>query len=307
MMWPAWKHEQERLFQALSDHSAHVRPLPGVAANAAREALSLQMVASLRRLAYTQIRKQRPIAPERADPNHELFDPELAAVLHHRDGNDDEAAWLIFLSVHFGKHGKWGWQRLRDVYSGLGEGRWTWARVSADPGAFRDWLERRESDVGGAFGNHRKYESLGAYNAAGTGNVVATYVEWVGPSRSHRVKFAELIHSGGNDPHSIFDAFYRSFNVARFGRLGRFDLLALIGRLDFAPIEPGIAYLNGATGPIKGARLLFGNNREAKISWKTLDNYVVELGHSLGVGMQVLEDSLCNWQKSPNNFIHFKG
>jgi len=27
----------------------------------------------------------------------------------------------------------------------------------------------------------------------------------------------------------------------------------------------------------------------------------------LNVGMQVLEDSLCNWQKSPRQFVHFRG
>jgi hypothetical protein len=27
----------------------------------------------------------------------------------------------------------------------------------------------------------------------------------------------------------------------------------------------------------------------------------------LGVGMQAMEDALCNWQKSPRRFVHFKG
>jgi hypothetical protein len=31
------------------------------------------------------------------------------------------------------------------------------------------------------------------------------------------------------------------------------------------------------------------------------------LDRDLGVGMAVMEDALCNWQKSPDRFVHFKG
>jgi hypothetical protein len=34
---------------------------------------------------------------------------------------------------------------------------------------------------------------------------------------------------------------------------------------------------------------------------------VVKLGDALGVGMQVMEDSLCNWQKSPEAYVPFRG
>lgn len=306
-MWPSRQPIAKRIEASLIDHGLNVRPLPGAAADDARKALVMQIVASLRRLDYTKALSQRIHNSDRANPESDLFDPERAAMLHERNGDSDEAVWLIFLSIHFGKHGRWGWKRLRDVYSGLGEGRWTWGRVSSDVTAFRDWLERRNPEIGGAFGNHRKYESLGAYNDAGTGNVVASYVAWVGPNHSHRERFAQLVREGGNDARSIFQKFYESFDVARFGRLGRFDFLAMLGRLKLAPIEPGSAFLSNATGPLRGARLLFGGNVAAPISGKTLDAYLIELDESLNVGMQVLEDSICNWQKSPKRFIHFKG
>jgi len=124
------------------------------------------MIASLRRLDYTAIRKTRDIHPDRANPSSDLFDPERAAVLHARNLNFDEAIWLIFLSVHFGKHGTHGWRMLRDVYSGLGSGLWSWARVSAQPDDFRRWLKANRADIGGAFGNHRKYETLDADSAS---------------------------------------------------------------------------------------------------------------------------------------------
>ena len=98
-----------------------------------------------------------------------------------------------------------------------------------------------------------------------------------------------------------------SMNVARFGRLGRFDYLCLLGRLRFAPITPSRPYLKGATGPLSGARLLFGGAFDAAITWTTLEDWILDLDAVLGVGMQVMEDSLCNWQNSPTRFIHVRG
>jgi hypothetical protein len=267
----------------------------------------MQMVASLRRIELTEISKQRPIDPRRADPLDSMFDPERAAVLHFRTGNFDEAIWIIFLATHFGKSLKHGWQLLRNVYSGLGTAPWTWARVSQDPAAFRSWLSTNASNICGAFGNHRKYETLDEHGPDGTGAVISSYVAWIGPHHSHRTLFGQLIREGGNDPHSIFDRFYKSMRVRRFGRLGKFDFLALLGRLDFAPMEPGRPYLTGATGPLKGARLLFANNPTASLRVIDLETWLVELDDTLEVGMQVIEDSLCNWQKSPSHFFHFHG
>lgn len=265
------------------------------------------MVASLRRLEYTMLLRRRPIDVARADPNSELFDPERAAILHHRNGNLDEAFWITFLSIHFGKHGRHGWRRLRDVYSGLGFRAWTWRAYSADPQAFVDWLNAHQDRIGGAFGNHRKYASLRTDSEEGTDKVFQSYLNWIGPGRSHRQTVARLVQAGGNDPNSIFDAFYRDMDVRQFGRLGKFDFLALVGRLDLAPISPGSAYLQGATGPISGARLLFGNDRKARLSVRDLDAWVIELNTDLNIGMQAMEDSLCNWQKSPDVFVHFRG
>jgi hypothetical protein len=291
----------------LSKFSINQRRLPGIAGNAARRALAMQMIASLRRLDYTTIIRDRSIDPRRVDPNNDMFDPERAAIIHSLANRLDEAVWLIFLATHFGRHPRHGWRRLRDVYSGLGAGTWTWDRVSRDVPGFRAWLRDNREQIRGGFGNHRKYESLDADSVNGTGEVVATYVAWIGPERSHSRRFATLVHAGGNDPHRIFDCFYRDMNVTRFGRLAKFDFLALLGRLGLAPINPGSTYLSGATGPLRGARLLFGGSPSSNLKVADLETWISDLDEVLKVGMQVMEDSLCNWQKSPSHFVHFRG
>jgi len=306
-MWPSRAPLIHTLEDKLKEFSEKARPLPGIVEKAARETLAIQMVASLRRLDYTTHFLHRDISPARANPNSILFDPERAAILLHRTGDFDEAVWVTFLSTHFGKHGRYGWRRMRDVYSGLGRKTWTWQRVSSDVLTFRNWLEDNQDKIGGAFGNHRKYVSLSGLSSKGTGAAIASYVEWIGPDHSHSKRFARLVKEGGNDPEAIFDHFYNSMRVKQFGRLGKFDFLALLGRLKLAPIEPGKAYLRGATGPLAGARLLFGGKNDAALSELKLEGYIAELDQMLAIGKQAMEDSLCNWQKSPTKFVHFKG
>ena len=108
----------------------------------------------------------------------------------------------------------------------------------------------------------------------------------------------------------MFDYLYHSMDsVKQFGRTAKFDYLTMVGKLGLAHISPGLSYLVKSTGPLAGARLLFDNNLQSTTNAALLDGYLVELGTSLNqyFGMQVLEDSLCNWQKSPDHFIWFRG
>ena len=114
----------------------------------------------------------------------------------------------------------------------------------------------------------------------------------------------------GGNPRKTFDYLYRSMDdVVSFGRLARFDYLTMVGKLGLAPIEPGSTYMQGATGPVLGARLLFGGNTKATPNSSDLDAWLVQLEADLNMnfGMQVLEDALCNWEKSPVNFKPFRG
>ena len=304
-MWPSRSQRLKQLDGGLLEFSRNDTALLGIVDDLARCTLAQQMIASLRRLDYTAILKGRGIHPDRANPQSDLFDPERAALLCARNGNADEAIWLVFLSIHFGKHAKHGWRMVRDVYSGLGTGKWTWDRVAAQPDSFRNWLRANRAGIRGAFGNHRKYETLDANSRSSTALVIESFVELFSPSPSGY--FAALVRSTGNDPVKIFDAAYHGLTIARFGRLAKFDFLALLGRMDLAPVKPGSAYLRGATGPLRGARLLIDGAPKSPTGADDLDSVLQRLDQTLEVGMQVMEDAVCNWQKSPRKFMHFRG
>ena len=292
-----------------SFHTAR-HELPGISTPQSLQSLTEQMIESLRRVEYVSTIRGRQISARRADPNDELFDPVKAAIHFQRQGQVDEAFWMVFLFTHFGKHPRVGWQYARGIYGRLGEvGRWDWDTTSADPSQFSLWLDNNRYELkrrctGGGFGNHRKYQSLDAYSHSGTGAAFATYVDWVGPCRSHIHLVERALQQANGNTKVAFDVLYRSMQkVASFGRTARFDYLAMVGKLDLAAIEPGSPYIQGSTGPLKGAQMLFGLNYGPK----TLERWLIELGTCLDVGCQVIEDALCNWQKSPNQFKPFRG
>jgi alpha-glutamyl/putrescinyl thymine pyrophosphorylase-like protein len=304
----------ERLTAGLIAFDRDQRRLPGIHDAGRREALVEQLVESARRVKYVEVVRSRDVSDRRADPNDELFDPLKAAIVYQRQGRLDEAFWMIFLFVHFGRHPRAGWGYARAVYGRLGDVvRWDWARVSADPAAFREWLHAHQAELkaqgrGGGFGNHRKYESLDAYSPRGTGAAVETYVAWVRPPPTHQELIEEACERAGGDPRKAFDDLYRSMkSIASFGRLARFDYLTMLGKLGLARIEPVSAYMQDSSGPLKGARLMFGGDKRAAPSAAAIDSWLLELDGQLHVGVQVLEDALCNWQKSPDNFVPFRG
>ncbi len=311
-MRPADVERAKELSAKLVAFRDGVRPLPGISEPLPLAVLVEQMIDSLRRVEFAYIVRDGKMDPVRANPASLAFDPLRAAVYWVRRGNADEACWLVFLFVHFGKHTRDGYRLLRDIYGALGEGRWTWERVQSDPSTFREWLRKNEArlksdGVRRRFGNHRKYESLSAISPNGTAAVVASYVAWVGPSGLDAM-IREAHKDVGQDPREVFRYLYNSMSaVARFGRLAKFDFLTMLGKLGIAPIEPDSAYLSEATGPQRGAKLLFGGSRTAKIPASHLEEGLLELDVRLQVGMQVLEDSLCNWQKSPNAYVRFRG
>lgn len=297
----------------LRRYSDKQHPLLGIQNEPERQVFVGQLIDSIRRVKYVSVIKNRNISPERANPSSNLFDPIKAAILHQRHNQIEEAFWFVFLFVHFGKNSTTGYRLARDIYGKLGRADpWTWDRVRANPKNFRSWLKKNRNVLRGGdgvprhFGNHRKYEGLGDEN--GTGIAVESYVNWIDSVGSHQSLVSQALAANAYEPRRTFDALYHSMNkVKRFGRMAKFDYLTMIGKLGLAPIEAGSTYMQGATGPVPGARLLLGGSTDAQISRTELDNKLIDLGFALNIGMQEIEDSLCNWQKSPKEFKRFRG
>lgn len=315
---PRDRKEADRIDAALTEFHADVRRLPGIRARDRRAAFLDQLFDSIHRVQFIERGALlRELSPDRANPASALFDPVRAAAIRIGEGEHDEACWFVFLFAHFGKNLRTEYRLTRDVYGSLGQGPvWDWVRISPNPEAFRRWLATHlptmESDgVERHFGNHRKYESLRSNprQTKGTPAAFVSYVRWVMAHRSHNALFEHAAAEADHDPRQTFDWLYRSMSaVASFGRTARFDYLTMLAKLGLANIEPGSTYMTGATGPLAGAKLLFGKPAESAPPRK-IDGWLVELEAALQLrmGMQVLEDALCNWQKSPTCYVPFRG
>jgi hypothetical protein len=172
MIRPGDQPELARLTDAFRSYEADHGALPGIKPGGTRDSLLEQIIESIRRRRYVSVLAERDIRGESADPRSTSFDPLRASILFHRQGNVDEAFWLLFLFVHFGEHRSAGHRYARDVYGCLGIGdAWTWERITSNIMPFRAWLAASQEALRAApgargFGNHRKFESL---TDAGTG------------------------------------------------------------------------------------------------------------------------------------------
>jgi hypothetical protein len=281
-------------------------PLPGLNADS-RASLLEQLVDSVRRNQFVEYLTTANLSGSALDPtDSDRFDPLRAAALLHRRGEDDEAFWMLFLFIHFGKHRRSGYGYARALYGSLGNGHaWTWTRIVDDLPGFQSWLDVNADALAatiGGYGNHRKYESI-----THLGDVVASYVRWVGTPPLHRPLFDQALVDAGNDPELAFAALYKSMRaVHRFGRIARFDYLSMAGKLGLADIQPDKAYFQDSSGPRRGAVLLF-TPHDANTPASKLEEHAAQLRDYLAVPADVIEDALCNWQKTPDRFTPFRG
>ncbi|MBL9144108.1 MAG: hypothetical protein JNM99_10560 [Verrucomicrobiaceae bacterium] len=312
-MRPKDLQDFNRIRGLLIQHSATERSLPGVPTSQHLNALVEQIVESRRRVRYLEMLTCRIHDPCCSDPTSIAFDPLKTAAGMHRHGDLEGACWLVFLATHFGKTRRNGWMVVARVYGALGKGRlWSWERVMQSPHEFLTWFNANTEFIrpttGAAFGNHRKYESLRADSNRGSGAVFESYIDLVQEHGGHQGLIGQALADADNSPQLAFERLFNHLSRVRsFGRTAKFDLLSTLSKLRILPILPGHPYLVGATGPLRGARLLFFANASAAASVSVLSEAVTRLGSSLDERMDVLEDALCNWQKSPSKFVPFRG
>lgn len=306
----------QKLDRAIVKFSHEDSPLLGIDSARKQETLIRQLIDSIRRIDFVRALHDKEPSARRTNPNDPMFDP-IRAAIYHKDTDYDEACWLVFLFTHFGKSKVTGWRLLADIYGALGgDDIWSWDKVKDDIPGFKAWfrkasLRMQADSVPRHFGNHRKYESLRENANRSIDKVIESYVNWIGYSGQHEIKFAEAISLAGSDPKLLFDYLYKSMKaVTSFGRTAKFDYLTMLKKVGLLNIEPPRLYLKEATGPLSGAKLLFCGSNVAPASADALEDKLARFSDYLNLDlltMQVLEDALCNWQKSPDSYIYFNG
>ena len=286
------------------------RQLPGISSSKARECFIKQVIDSTQRIKYVSTILNQNTSANCLNPSLNGFNPIKAAAWYRKSGNFEEAFWMVFLLTHFGRNSVTKWRLVNDIYSGLSSQiTWNWISTKQNLQAFKSWLNQNITTLkkNGSFGNHRKYQSLDAYSKNGTGETFESYINWINTYGSHQSLVNSVKNKIGNDPKSLFHFLFKDMSsVIGFGRTGKFDYLTMVGKLGLIEIEPDLTYMGNSTGPVSGARELFGNQN---LKPSTLESWLSELEQYLNLhfGMQVLEDAICNWQKNTEKYIYFGG
>ncbi|ARU28669.1 hypothetical protein [Cellvibrio sp. PSBB006] len=300
------------LSSQLENHVATVSHIPILEEKAYKDAFIRQLIDSIRRVKYVTITAEKNYSLNVADPYVSNFNPLKAALYHFKNNNLDEAVWLIFISTHFGKSKKSGWLLTQDFYKGPNQNSiLTWERVKLGSLETTTWIDNLKSHLANkapkrVFGNHRKYESLRPDSKRPLNKVIASYISLIESHQTHENLFSLALIDAEGSKYNLFDNLYKKFRaVLSFGRTGSFDFLTMLGKLKILNAEPPKTYINQSTGPRDGCGLLFGNKSSAEY-----ENEMFKLSESLSInpfGMQVLEDAICNWQKSPDAYTQFRG
>lgn len=304
-----FKGRVDEIAEKCKRYGESIGGIPGLASSRSRHAFAHQCIDSLRRVHFVHAIQERALDPNRTNPASASFDPLRAAVIKKREGDFEEAAWLVFLATHFGKHRKRGWETTAQIYAGADPGSpWTYERIEGELGEFLGWLDNAEGEIERFVGNHRKYLSLSATKPIGTGATISSYVEWAGRFGSQRNAIQSHIEAANGDECAAFSLLYESLRqISGFGRTARFDLLCMLQKIGLANVAPDRAYLEEATGPLRGAALLFRGTSADTRGKRELDNALCDLGAALGLPPNIMEDAVCNWQKDPERYLPFRG
>lgn len=292
----------------LKEFDSDIKPLIGLTNEDRMAVLIAQLIDSVRRLEYLRVKSMRARSDNLHTPYSGSFDAFGGAAKLYKAGQIDDAYWLVYLATHCGKHKLDGWSLTEDIYGKFGQGGlWDWKASITDPNSIPAWFNEVYPEVTSAgrsrrFGNHRKYETLKP-GKKGTGEALRSYVEWISEYGSHQKLIEYAQKQVGQNPQNVFEFMYKDLDkVSKMGRLGKFDFLCNLSNLQISPILPDKAYISDATGPLSGAKMLFGELKKSD-----LEATCASLANHLTVSPQVIEDALCNWQKSPQKYIYFRG
>ena len=265
------------------------------------EVLALQLIESEEANARIQALLNSEIDPESINPESDKFDP-IKAIISLRHTNYDEACWLSFLLIYTDDSAQTEWAFMKKLYGGEGlnlQSPLTWQLLNEQP-SLNERLEALAVSLSQSypkpkFGHHRAYESLSHLPI-----VFSSYVDFIDEQGGHKALFRPV--DNALDRQQYFKLLYDLIrqNIYRFGRLSTYEYLCLLGKLGLAEVAPDSCYIAEASGPKRGAKLLFG-----MLSNEQLDEHAVGLADYLEIGYQEMEAALCHWQKSPERFIKY--
>ena len=207
--------------------------------------------------------------------------------------------WIIYVATYFGKSNKSKWTLFERATFNKKKSILLFDEIKLDLNKYFKYLSSFDFFENCNYSNHRKFTAKNLLKKNG----VFESMEY----------FTNNIDKYSSVEKMDFHTMYKlSQKIPNFGRLAGFDFSSSLVKCSFNIEEPKSMYAEHSTGPLDaiGLILKLTNNSASATSRKKLCTDLMQwfLDNSdiFMIG-QVLEDSICNWQKNTVNYIKYSG
>ena len=260
--------------------------------------LAKQTHDSIRRIEIYQAYKKRAI--EAVKDKKDFIHTSNPFVLSQRtDLGLDNRLWILYIATYFGKSNKSKWTLFNRATFDKKNSIFLFDEIKLDLDKYFKYLSDFDFFKDCTYSNHRKYTAKNFYGDKG-----------VFKSMEYVVNNIKQYSSGKEiDFHTMYNL---SQKIPNFGRLAGFDFSSSLVKCGFNIKEPLSMYAEHSTGPLDAIGLLLKltSNSTSTNSKKQLCTdlmkWFIDNSDIFMVG-QVLEDSICNWQKNTSKYIRYTG
>ncbi len=211
-----------------------------------------------------------------------------------------EKVWLLFLATYFGKSNSSKWELFKRSAFDNSKNLISYSSIEGDREKYFNHLRSFDFYKNANYSNHRKFIAKKLDGDKGfirSANFLMDNIE-------------DYIF----DHPEKFDIVYNSaLKIPNFGRMGAFDFTSSLCKCACNVLEPTDLYLKNSTGPLIGIGELLKigeiENQSKKDKVKLGNDLLVWFIANTNIFMcaQVLEDAICNWQKSPAKYKKYFG
>tara|TARA_R110002051_G_scaffold259691_1_gene319485 strand:+ start:52 stop:921 length:870 start_codon:yes stop_codon:yes gene_type:complete len=260
--------------------------------------LAKQTSDSIRRIEIYEAYNKRAI--QAVEVKQEFWHTSNPFVLAQRsDLSLHNRLWIIYVATYFGKSNKSKWILFDRATFNKKKSILLFDEIKLDLNKYFKYLSSFDFFENCNYSNHRKFTPKNLLE----NNGVFKSMEY----------FANNIDKYSSVEKMDFHTMYKlSQKIPNFGRLAGFDFSSSLVKCGFNIEEPKSMYAEHSTGPLDaiGLILKLTKNSASTTSRKKLCTdlmqWFLDNSNIFMVG-QVLEDSICNWQKNTVNYIRYSG
>lgn len=263
------------------------------------DCLSYQMIDSIGRVNIFRVYLER--ARKAESENLSYFHTSNPFTLAQRSSLTLETrVWHSYVATYFGKSNSSKWNLFNKATFRDDNSLITLEYISENREEYFDYLRSLNFFENGNFSNHRKYTKKSLDGEKG----VLYSFDFV------------LDNLPLYTPDEIvpFDEIYRNaLSIPNFGRMAAFDFTCNLCKCGLNVEEPESMYQSYSTGPLEALNdflILSGVDNAPKSLQISIGDELLrwfETNSDIYMLAQVLEDTICNWQKSPNSHTRYFG